>query len=81
MAAYCGQNKGAGKPERIKEGIWKALMITSLWSFLVILLSYTAAPWLIYMVTGSSIPEVIATAEKYLKINTVFYFVPGAVVI
>lgn len=81
MATYCGQNKGAGKPERIKEGIWKALMITSLWSFLVILLSYTAAPWLIYMVTGSRISEVTATAEKYLKINTVFYFVPGAIAI
>ncbi len=79
MATYSGQNKGAKKPERIKEGIKKALLITSAWSLFVIVMSYTIAPFLIYMVTGSRIPEVIATAEKYLKINTVFYFVPGAI--
>ncbi|MFR9019565.1 MAG: MATE family efflux transporter, partial [Fusobacterium sp.] len=32
-----------------------------------------------YMVTGSRITEVIDTAEKYLKINTIFYFVPGVI--
>lgn len=79
MATYCGQNKGAGKPDRIIEGIWKALIITSVWSIFVIILSYTIAPTLIYMVTGSSVDEVINTAKKYLKINTVFYFVPGAI--
>ena len=79
MATYCGQNKGAEKAERIKIGIIKALMITSVWSFIVILMSYTIAPQLIYMVTGSEINEVISTAEKYLKINTIFYFIPGAI--
>ena len=79
MATYCGQNKGARKPERIKEGILKALFITSTWSLIVILMSYTIAPKLIYLVTGSRVEEVINTAEKYLKINTIFYFVPGAI--
>lgn len=79
MATYCGQNKGARKPERIKEGILKALFITSTWSLIVILMSYTIAPKLIYLVTGSRVEEVINTAEKYLKVNTIFYFVPGAI--
>ena len=79
MATYCGQNKGAGKFKRIKEGILKAVFITSVWSLIVIFMSYTVAPQLVYMVTGSRITEVIDTAEKYLKINTIFYFVPGAI--
>ena len=79
MATYCGQNKGAGKFKRIKEGILKAVFITSVWSLIVIFMSYTIAPQLVYMVTGSRIIEVIDTAEKYLKINTIFYFVPGAI--
>ena len=79
MATYCGQNKGAGKFKRIKEGILKAYFITCAWSLLVIFMSYTIAPQLVYLVTGSRIPEVIDTAEKYLKINTIFYFVPGAI--
>ena len=36
MATYCGQNKGAGKFKRIKEGILKAYFITCVWSLLVI---------------------------------------------
>ena len=79
MATYCGQNKGAGKFKRIKEGILKAYFITCVWSLLVIFMSYMIAPQLVYLVTGSRIPEVIDTAEKYLKINTIFYFVPGAI--
>ena len=79
MATYCGQNKGAGKFKRIKEGILKAYFITCVWSLLVIFMSYTIAPQLVYLVTGSRIPEILNTAEKYLKANTIFYFVPGAI--
>ena len=79
MATYCGQNKGAGKFKRIKEGILKAYFITCIWSLLVIFMSYTIAPQLVYLVTGSRIPEILNTAEKYLKVNTIFYFVPGAI--
>ena len=79
MATYCGQNKGAGKNERIKKGIISALIITSVWSLIVIIMSYSIAPKLIYMVTGSKIQEILDTAENYLKLNTIFYFIPGAI--
>lgn len=79
MATYCGQNKGARRPDRIKTGIWQALYITWVWTIFIILLSYTVAPKLIYMVTGSSLQEIVDTAEKYLKINTLFYFVPAVI--
>ena len=79
MATYCGQNKGANEPERIKKGIWEALFITWGWSVIVIILSYTIAPFLIYMVTGTTNREIILTSQKYLKINTIFYFVPATI--
>lgn len=79
MATYCGQNKGANEPERIKKGIWQALFITWGWSVIVIILSYTIAPFLIYMVTGTTNREIILTSQKYLKINTIFYFVPATI--
>ena len=79
MATYCGQNKGANEPERIKKGIWEALFITWGWSVIVIILSYTIAPFLIYMVTGTTNKEIILTSQKYLKINTIFYFVPATI--
>lgn len=79
MATYCGQNKGANEPERIKKGIWQALFITWGWSVVVIVLSYTIAPFLIYMVTGTTNKEIILTSQKYLRINTIFYFVPATI--
>ena len=79
MATYCGQNKGANEPERIKKGIWQSLFITWGWSVIVIILSYTIAPFLIYMVTGTTNKEIILTSQKYLKINTIFYFVPATI--
>ena len=79
MATYCGQNKGANEPERIKKGIWEALFITWGWSVIVIILSYTIAPFLIYMVTGTTNREIILTSQKYLRINTIFYFVPATI--
>lgn len=81
MATYCGQNKGAREYKRIKIGIWQALYITWAWCIFILFLSYTVAPQLIYLVTGTHIVEIIDTAEKYLKINTIFYFVPAIICI
>ena len=75
MATFCGQNFGAGKFDRVKIGIRQALFITWGWTFIIILLSYTAAPFLIHLVTGSSSPAVIENASKYLRINSLLYFV------
>ena len=41
---------------------------------LVILMSYTVAPFFVSMVTGSHEKIVIDTAVLYLKINAPFYF-------
>lgn len=81
MATYCGQNLGAGKVDRIKEGIRKVILITWIWSIIMMISSYTIAPWLVHMVTGSTDPEIIKTATLYLKIDTLFYFVPAMITV
>lgn len=40
MATYCGQNMGAGKIDRVKRGIWLAIVYTAIWSGLTIIASY-----------------------------------------
>ena len=45
----------------------------------MILLSYTVAPWLIWLVTGSKNPAVLSNATWYLKTDTLFYFAPAAI--
>ena len=79
MATYCGQNMGAGALDRIRTGIRHALILTWVWSLGMILLSYTVAPRLIYLVTGSENPTILATATRYLKFDTLFYFAPAGI--
>ena len=75
MATYCSQNLGAGQYDRIKTGMWRALILSWVWCGLVIIICYTCVPILLQMVTGSSTREIIDTATLYLHINCIFYFV------
>jgi len=81
MTTYCGQNLGAGKYSRIRDGLIKIILITWCWCCLVILASFTVAPLLVSLVTGSSNANIIGTSVKYLKVNSVFYFVPAIITI
>lgn len=81
MATYCSQNLGAGKIERIKKGLKQVLLVAWGWCLIVILASYTIAPMLIQMVTATQLREVIETATLYLRIDTLFYFVPAMIAI
>lgn len=81
MATYCGQNMGAGKMDRIRLGIRQALLLTCGWSVGMMVLSYTVAPQLVYLVTGSANERISQTAALYLKVNTLFYFAPSAIAV
>lgn len=81
MATYCGQNFGAGKLDRIKDGVKKVILGTWIWCVMVIVASYTISPFLIRMVTATQIEEVISIASLYLRIDTLLYFVPAVICI
>lgn len=81
MTTYCGQNLGAKRTDRIKTGIRDALLMAWGWCVLVILASYTIAPFLIHAVTAATEEEVIHTASLYLRVDTVLYFVPAAITV
>ena len=79
LATYCGQNLGAKKYNRIKQGIKQTVLSTFLWCILVVIIAYTIAPAIIHMITASDIKEVIDTASLYLRVNTSLYFVPAVI--
>lgn len=79
LATFCGQNLGARKYSRIKTGIRDTLLLTFAWCAVVLLAAYTASPTLVRLITASGEKEVIDTAALYLKVNTVFYFVPATI--
>lgn len=79
LATYCGQNLGAGKYSRIRQGIRNTVLVTFVWCTGVIISAYTMAPWLIRTVTATQKKDIIDTASLYLRVNTPFYYVPTVI--
>ena len=79
LTTFCSQNIGAGKYSRTKKGIFITVILTWCWSLLVMLASYTIAPFLVQAVSATTKAEIIETATLYLKVNTLFYFIPSVI--
>lgn len=73
MATYCSQNLGAGRWDRIHQGMKAGYWITCLWCILVLVIVYTLAPVMIGLITGSSDKVMIDAATQYLKIDSILY--------
>lgn len=81
MATYCGQNLGAGENGRIRQGISAGLKLSFAWCLAVILITYTMVPYLVQMITGTQIREIIDTASLYLRVDTLLYIVTAVIII
>lgn len=81
MATFCGQNIGAGRTDRVRRGIWHSILIAWAWCVMTAIAAWLAGPWFIHLVTGSSSDEVLATGALYLRVDTLFYFVPAVIAI
>ena len=81
MATFAGQNYGAGRYDRVKEGLRKTLFFSFGLDALLILMIYTLGPLMVKAISGSSNPEVINNAVFYLKVDLPFYFVLSIILI
>lgn len=80
-ATFTGQNYGAGKYNRIRTGIRDAILLSWIWSVVVILAVYVASPMLIHLISGATTQEIVDTAKWYLRFDTPFYFILGIVIV
>lgn len=79
MATYCGQCFGAGKYDRVKNGVFAATGISWLWCLLVIIASWTIAPALVRLITDTKNDEAVEWAVTYLRFDTIFYFITAVI--
>ena len=75
MATYCGQNFGAGRYDRIRQGIKSVLLIGAVWDGIVFILAHTVSPYLIRFITSSDNREIIYWGTTYLKVDMSFLLV------
>lgn len=75
MATFSGQNYGAGRLDRIKQGLKSALLIGLAWSVIAIVLIFLASKVLMRFLASTSNPEVIYWGSTYIKLNILFFMV------
>ena len=75
MATYTGQNYGAGKLDRIKEGVRKCNIVVTCVAAAGIALLLLFGGFFTQLFVGSGNPEVVSFSRMYLNICAVFYLV------
>lgn len=81
MATFCSQNMGAGKIDRIKKGLLSCIFMACVWSTIMAALAWVIGTNCIHVVTGSDNNVILSTGALYLRVDTLFYYVPAAICI
>lgn len=81
MATYCGQNYGARRFDRIRQGIRASLIIAAVWAVVVFLICHTIEGKMIQFVASTTNPDVIYWGSTYLKVDMSFIVICGVIVI
>ncbi|SFU66157.1 putative efflux protein, MATE family [Clostridium sp. DSM 8431] len=76
-ATFIGQNFGAKKMNRIKDGIMKTCLIGFVWTSIIVVVISLFSDTIIQIITGTTEVYIINMASKYLKINIPFFYVLG----
>ncbi len=75
MATFCGQNYGAGKYDRIRQGLKSVLLLGLGWAILVMIMSRTIASYLIAFIASTTQEEIIYWGTTYLEVDMIFMIV------
>lgn len=81
MTNYCGQNSGAGKPDRIRSGVIKSVIITVTFCIIVGLCAPVIGRYASVLFSDNRDPELLNLICRYLRVNGAFYFCLGILVI
>ena len=73
IAAYVAQNYGAMEYERIRKGVWTALLITEVTDFTMIAIILLIQPYIVPMFVTDASPAIYDYAWDFFKITLPFY--------
>lgn len=73
FSTFIAQNFGAGRSDRIKQGIRSAIVLTTLFALLVSALVFWLSPWLMSLFVPPTETDIIAIGVEYLRIEGSFY--------
>ncbi len=73
MATYCGQNLGAGKIDRIRQGMGSAVLLGVIYSVMAYFISKYGGPYASLMFLNKGETEILSTVAEYFSICAWFY--------
>ncbi len=77
MSTYTGQNIGAGKIDRVKQGYGRGCMMMAAFSFVMLPLAHFGGEFIMKLFVNEA--DVIAMGSQALKITSWFYFFLGLI--
>lgn len=81
MATYCGQNIGARRLDRVRQGEWSAVKIMLVYFVFTALVIFPFADYMMELFVESGEQAVVANAAKMMRISCYFYPVLGMLTI
>lgn len=79
-AAFVSQNRGAGRWQRVRQGVRTALVLVLLWSTAVLVLLWSLDEAFIRVLSGTQDAEIIRLGAMNLCINAPLYYFQGVLV-
>lgn len=76
MATYCGQNLGAGRIDRIKQGLQCSIKVCLIYALIAIAFSFFLGRLFVYGFVSTNEPDfasILDHASYYLRVNAIFY--------
>ena len=81
MATYVGQNHGAGRNDRVKQGIRDGCLIQLTYCVAAWVVIFFVKHWAVGLVLGDADPAVTAGAVEYLTVISVLFCIHGLLMI
>ena len=79
MATYCGQNIGAKRYERIKEGVKKCVQISIITSVISAIILIFLGKYFVMMFVSNPDAEILSYAQQVLNISAIFFIPLGLI--
>jgi len=77
MTTYVSQNMGAGRFDRVRQGVRHSLIIVTVITTVLIVLCYAFARPVFEWITSTTEPAIVDSSVMYAKISIPFFYVLG----
>ncbi len=81
MTTFAGQNHGAGRIDRVRQGLKSALIMGVIWNVIVVILMFTISRYLVGFLTSSTQENVLYWGSLYLKFDLSFNMICFVIIV